>query len=74
MDQGKHSGRADGLPQKFMSSRQIEKNAMRMYGLDYHEALEMSYDNLLDYANGLERHIRRLDKALAKLERQPPKV
>lgn len=58
------------LPTKFMTSGQIEKNCRRMYGLEYHEALEMSYDNLHGYALDLERQIKRLDKALAKMEQR----
>ena len=34
------------IPPKFQTLNQIRRNASKEYGLDYHEALEMSYENL----------------------------
>lgn len=40
---------------KFASIAYLRKNAQRDYGLDYEEALEMAYENLLLYCKRLEK-------------------
>ena len=56
------------IPAKFLTSAQLERRCVRLYGLDYPEALEMAYDNLREYAIDIEKQLLRLDRALAKLE------
>ncbi|MGN6435959.1 MAG: hypothetical protein ACTHMM_05470 [Agriterribacter sp.] len=38
------------ISKDYMSSEKIQKNSDKMYGLDYAEALEMSYDNIQNEA------------------------
>ena len=52
------------IPMKFMTSKQLEKCCVKLYGLEYHEALEGAYDNLRAYTIALEKRFARLDKAL----------
>lgn len=34
------------ISKEYMTTEQLQRRAGKMYGLSYHEALEMSYDNI----------------------------
>ena len=46
---------------KFASIAYLRKNAQRDYGLDYEEALEMAYENILLYCKKLEKKVKCLE-------------
>lgn len=34
------------IAKEYMTPAQLQRGSMKKFGLDYHEALEMSYDNI----------------------------
>lgn len=47
------------IAKAYMTSDQLKRRAEKMYGVSYHEALEMSYDNLQAEAANATRGKRR---------------
>jgi hypothetical protein len=56
------------IAKEYMTTEQLQRRAEKMYGVSYHEALEMSYDNIqgaaADAIRGKRRPKLKVDAAL----------
>ncbi len=48
------------ISKHYMTPAQIEKNCKKSYGLDYEEALEMSYDNIKGEAANAVKNVKEI--------------
>ena len=45
---------------KYLKPEYLEKHSRKLYGLDYHETLEMSYENVIQEAKNGMKGVRKL--------------